>query len=76
MKKQMEKRLNELRAEYESGQQMIAETEASLANMRASMLRISGAIQVLEEQLGLEASDQGDGEAVEQVAAAELAARS
>lgn len=76
MKKQMEKRLNELRAEYESGQQMITETEASLANMRASMMRISGAIQVLEELLGQEASERGDGEAVEQVAAAELAARS
>ncbi len=63
MKKQMEKRLKELRAEYDSGQQMIGETEASLANMRASMLRISGAVQVLEEQLGLETAAKSDGAA-------------
>ena len=70
MKKQMEKRLKELNAEYDTGQQMIAETEASLANMRASMLRISGAVQVLEEQLGLESPAKGDGAAKEPEAAA------
>ncbi len=70
MKKQMEKRLKELRDEFDSGQQMITETEASLANMRTSMLRISGAVQVLEEQLGLETAAKGDGAAKKPEAAA------
>ncbi|MCH8303728.1 MAG: hypothetical protein IIB94_01210 [Candidatus Marinimicrobia bacterium] len=52
MKKQLEKRLNELKAEFESGQKMLAEYESKAANLRETMIRISGAIQVLEEELG------------------------
>ncbi len=51
MQIQLEQRLNELRTEYETGQQMLAELEAKRANLQQTLLRISGAIQVLEELL-------------------------
>ncbi|CCI15941.1 conserved hypothetical protein [Microcystis aeruginosa PCC 9807] len=51
MKKQIKKRLEQLKAEYESGQKMLADLETQGANLRNTMLRISGAIQVLEELL-------------------------
>jgi len=54
MKKQLELRLTELKAEFESGQKMLAELEAKQANLRTMLLRISGAIQVLEEELAKE----------------------
>lgn len=49
MKNRLEYRLNELKTEYESGQKMIADLEERQASLRATLLRISGAIQVLEE---------------------------
>lgn len=49
MNNQIEQRLNTLKAEFESGQKMLAELEAKQANLRDTLLRISGAIQVLEE---------------------------
>jgi chromosome segregation ATPase len=51
MREQLEQRLKELRAEYESGQKMLADLESREANMRTVLQRISGAIQVLEEEL-------------------------
>ena len=51
MREQLTQRLAELKAEYESGQKMLAELEAKQANLRETLLRISGAIQVLEEEL-------------------------
>jgi predicted nuclease with TOPRIM domain len=51
MKHQLEQRLNELRSEFESGQKALADLEHRQANLRDSLLRISGAIQVLEEEL-------------------------
>lgn len=50
MKQKLEDRLTELKAEFESGQRALAELEARQANMRDSLLRISGAIQVLEDE--------------------------
>jgi len=50
MKQQLELRLNELRAEYASGQKVLAELENKLAALRSTLQRISGAIQVLEEE--------------------------
>ena len=55
MKKQLEQRLKELKKEFEAGQKMLAELDAKRANLQESMLRISGAIQVLEEELAPEA---------------------
>lgn len=51
MKPQLENRLKELKAEFESGQKALADLENRQANLRSSLLRISGAIQVLEEEL-------------------------
>ena len=52
MKERLEQRLRELRKEFESGQRMLADLENQRANLQQTILRISGAIQVLEELLG------------------------
>ena len=51
MKKQIKTRLEDLRSEFEAGQKTLAELEAKAENIRETLLRISGAIQVLEEEL-------------------------
>jgi len=51
MQAQVEQRLAELRSEYQAGQKMLADLEAKQANLQQTLLRISGAIQVLEELL-------------------------
>lgn len=51
MRKQLEKRLNVLKTEFESGQAMMTELQNRLANLRETLLRINGAIQVIEEEL-------------------------
>ena len=62
MREQLEQRLKELKAEFESGQKALTELEVKQANLRNTLLRISGAIQVLEEELGKE--DRQDGQPV------------
>ncbi len=42
-------RLAELRTEFEAGQKVLDELEEKRERLRESMLRIAGAIQVLEE---------------------------
>ncbi|VVB91310.1 Uncharacterised protein [uncultured archaeon] len=54
MKQQLENRLKELRSEFESGQKALADFEIKQTNLRNTLLRISGAIQVLEEELAKE----------------------
>jgi predicted nuclease with TOPRIM domain len=49
MKNELIAKLFELKAEYETGQKMIADLEAWQMNLKQTLLRISGAIQVLEE---------------------------
>ena len=56
MKEQIELRLKELKAEFESGQKIIADLGAKETNLRNTLLQISGAIQVLEELLESEKS--------------------
>ncbi len=51
LKHALEQRLSQLKAEYESGEKVMAELEAKQASLRETLLRISGAIQVLEESL-------------------------
>ena len=58
MRKKIEERLTSLRAEFEAGQRMLTELEMKQANLRETLLRISGAIQVLEEELGEESSEE------------------
>jgi septal ring factor EnvC (AmiA/AmiB activator) len=54
MKQQLEQRLKELRAEYESGQKALAELENKQTSLRSTLLRINNAIQILEEELSKE----------------------
>lgn len=60
VKEKLEQRLNALRDEFEQGQKILAELEARQTNVRSTLLRISGAIQVLEEELGQTAARGGD----------------
>jgi prefoldin subunit 5 len=57
MKKEIEARLKELKEEYQKGQGQIVALEQETANLRNTMLRISGAIQVLQELLGDKGSE-------------------
>ena len=60
MREQLAERLQALRQEYQTGQTMLAELEAKQLDLRQTLLRIAGAIQVLEELLAdAEASGPG-----------------
>ncbi|HUA58218.1 MAG TPA: hypothetical protein VML19_05650 [Verrucomicrobiae bacterium] len=50
----MERKLIELRREFEKGEQELARLEQRRQDVCSTMLRISGAIQVLEELTGRE----------------------
>src|SRR4051812_30367781 len=52
MTEQMEQRLEELKAEFEAGRALLADLESRQTRIGSSLLRISGAICVLEELLG------------------------
>jgi predicted nuclease with TOPRIM domain len=51
MKEHIARRLEQLRAEYRKGQERLVELEQETSSVNSSMLRISGAIQILEELL-------------------------
>jgi hypothetical protein len=55
MKEQLQQRLAGLKTEFEAGQKMLAELDVKRAEIQQTLLRISGAIQVLEELLNDEA---------------------
>jgi predicted nuclease with TOPRIM domain len=55
MQEQLRSRLEELKREFETGQTRLRELESEQAYTRETLLRISGAIQVLEEALAGEA---------------------
>ncbi|HVF50000.1 MAG TPA: hypothetical protein VNA19_07935 [Pyrinomonadaceae bacterium] len=65
MREQLQKRLDELKQEFETGQARLQEVEAQGARLRETMLRISGAIQVLEETLAAEGQDAAGDEAAQ-----------
>jgi hypothetical protein len=52
MRADVERRLGELRSELETGRTMLAELDARRAELQQTLLRIGGAVQVLEELLG------------------------
>ena len=52
MEEKVEARLELLRKEFETGQQQLAALETQRAQLTETLLRISGAIQVLEELNG------------------------
>ena len=51
MEQQLHTRLAKLKAEFEKGQKRLEELETETKHIRQTLLRISGAIQVLEEIL-------------------------
>jgi hypothetical protein len=51
MQEQLERRLTELRKEFETGQNKLQELARQEQLLRETLLRISGAIQVIEEEL-------------------------
>lgn len=51
MQEQLQLRLEELKKEYETGQTRLRELESESAYVRETLLRISGAIQVIQEML-------------------------
>jgi hypothetical protein len=52
MREQLEQRLKELREEFGNGERMLADLQTQFENVKVTTLRIAGAIQVLEEELG------------------------
>jgi len=60
MKSHIEQRLSALKNEYAAGEKLMAELEEKQVNLRNTLLRISGAIQVLEEVLTDEESNPSD----------------
>jgi predicted nuclease with TOPRIM domain len=52
MREELERRLEALRSEFEIGQAKLARLDREQLILRETLLRISGAIQVLEETLG------------------------
>lgn len=61
MREQIEERLAALRQEFEAGRRMLADLEARQVELQQTLLRIGGAIQVLEEMLGDAAADPAAG---------------
>ena len=63
MREKLEKRLAALKSEFEAGQKLLADIEAKRANVMDTVVRISGAIQVLEELLEQEPANTGQARA-------------
>jgi predicted nuclease with TOPRIM domain len=51
MREQLEQRLEELRKDFDVGQKRLLDLEAETNHLRETLLRISGAMQVLQELL-------------------------
>jgi len=52
MEDRLKERLTQLREEFANGQSQLLQAEARVRELRETLLRISGAIQVLSEELG------------------------
>ena len=66
MKDQMEKRLEELKGELAAGEKLLAELHEKQASVQQTMLRIAGAIQVLQELLVHESGPERESSAEEE----------
>ena len=60
MKEQLYQRIQELKAEFESGRLKLADLETKQQNLKETLLRISGAIQVLDEELEKNKNNEGE----------------
>jgi predicted nucleic acid-binding Zn-ribbon protein len=60
MQARLEKRLNSLREEFAQGQQVLTELTNKQRDLQQTLLRIQGAIQVLEEELAVEQEANAD----------------
>ena len=65
MREQLTKRVEELMAEYRAGTEMLAEVEAKRTELQQTLLRISGALQVLKELLGPQEAPEPTGELIQ-----------
>ena len=74
MREQIEQRLTALRSEHETGVRMLAELEGRRAELQQTLLRIGGAMQVLEELLTAGPGDPAEGDGAEAPAFAGAAA--
>jgi predicted nuclease with TOPRIM domain len=52
MRQELQRKLDELKKEFDVGQKRLRELETEQTYVRETMLRISGAIQVLQDILG------------------------
>ncbi|PZF98037.1 hypothetical protein C1I93_09965 [Micromonospora endophytica] len=59
MRERLQHRLVALRDEYAAGQRALADLEQRQAALHETVLRISGAIQVIEEELGEQPGQSG-----------------
>ncbi len=59
MREQLQTRLEQLRREFEVGQNRMVSLDTEMADLRQTLLRISGAIQVLEELLAADGERDG-----------------
>jgi predicted nuclease with TOPRIM domain len=59
VKAQLENRLSELKSEYDSGYKVLEGLEEKQTELKGTLLRISGAIQVLEELLEQKTDGEG-----------------
>jgi predicted nuclease with TOPRIM domain len=74
MRGQLIRRLEELKREFTEGQKRASELEQQQATLHQTLLRISGAIQVLEEELKVQSQDTAlnNGTSVSDAAQADL----
>jgi hypothetical protein len=56
---ELEQRLTELRSEFEAGRRLESDLQERLRDVSQTLLRVSGAIQVLEELLSADAGHNG-----------------
>ena len=61
MKEQLEKRLAALEAQFEHGMKVLRDLEAQEVTLKETLLRISGAIEVLREELNSAGQPSEDG---------------
>ncbi|MDI3467118.1 MAG: hypothetical protein OJF50_005939 [Nitrospira sp.] len=61
MREQLERRLETLKKEFATGRARATELEQQQTTLHQTLLRISGAIQVLEEELKAQPQDAGPG---------------